>query len=71
MEMNEINDVAHFLFENKITCHIDTLDDDFYNGLIIELHETFLVMNDRVLGETPIAFSTIKNIERFRENGNK
>ena len=67
MEMNEINDVAKFLFEKKDTIHIDTLDLDFYNGLIIELHKTFLVINDRVLGLTPIPFSTIKSIEKFRE----
>ena len=67
MEMNEINDVANFLFKNKLTCHIDTLDNDFYNGLIFELHETFIVINDRVLGLTPISFSEIKSIEKFRE----
>lgn len=65
--MNEINDVANFLFENKLTCHIDTKDDDFYNGLVIELHPTFIVINDRVLGLTPISFSEIKTIEKFRE----
>lgn len=65
--MNEINDVAKFLFENKITTHIDTLDSDFYNGLVIELHPSFIVINDRVLGLTPIAFSEIKSIEKFRE----
>jgi len=67
MEMNEMNDVAKFLFENKITAHIDTRDKDFYNGLIIELHETFIVINDRVLGQTPIAFSEMESIEKFRE----
>jgi hypothetical protein len=69
MEMNEINDVAKFLFENKITCHIDTKDGDFYNGLIIEFNETFIVINDRVLGETPMAFSEIRIIEKFRGGG--
>ena len=66
MEMNEMNDIAKFLFEKKITCHVDTKDGDFYNGLIIELHETFILVNDRMIGETPIAFSEIKNIEKFR-----
>ena len=65
--MNEMNDLAKFLFEKKVTTHVDTLDGDFYNGLIIELHETFILINDRMLGETPIPFSQIKIIERFRE----
>ena len=66
MEMNEMKDVAKFLFENKITIHVDKKDQDFYNGLIIELHETFIVVNDRMIGETPIAFSEIESIEKFR-----
>jgi len=65
-DMNETKDKSLFLFENKITTHIDTKKDTFYNGLIIEFHETFLVINDRMLGRTPIAFSEINNIERFR-----
>jgi len=56
-----------FFFEKRITTHIDTKDNSFYNGLIIELHETFLVINDRIVGETPIAFSEIKKINRFKE----
>jgi len=67
MNENEMNEMVKFLFEKKITTHIDTKDKGFYNGLIIELHETFLVLNDRVLGLTPIAFSEIDNIEKFRE----
>jgi len=66
-EMNDKQDVAKFLFEKKITTHVDTKDKDFYNGLIIELHETFIVINDRMLGLTPILFSEINKIERFRE----
>lgn len=66
-EMNDKQDVAKFLFEKKITTHVDTKDKDFYNGLIIELHETFIVINDRMLGLTPIPFSEINKIERFRE----
>ena len=69
MEMNEINDVIKFLFEKKITTHVDTKGGDFYNGLIIEIHETFIVMNDRVLGETPITISEIDTIDKFREKG--
>lgn len=71
MKKNEINDVAQFLFEHKITSHIDTKDKKFYNGLIIELHKTFIVLNDRILGLTPIAFSNIETITKFREGENE
>lgn len=71
MRCDEIIEVAKFLFENKITAHLDTRDSNFRNGLIIELHETFLVINDRMLGETPIPFSEIGEIEKFREVKNE
>ena len=66
MNENEMIDVANFLFEKKITAHIDTKDLDFYNGLILEINNNFIVINDRFLGDTPIAFSEIKSIEKFR-----
>lgn len=65
MELIELKDKAKFLFDNKITINITTKDRKFYNGLIIELHETLVVINDRVLGLTPIAFSEIKYLGRF------
>ena len=67
MEINEIKDVAKFLFESKIKAHIDTQDKDYFNGSIEELHDTFLILDDRYWGMTPIAFSDIKHIEKFRD----
>jgi len=69
MKINEINDIIQFLFENTIPAHIDTLDNIFYNGLIIEIKETFIVVEDRINGKLPIAISEIKTIEKFREVG--
>ena len=66
MEKNELNEMIEFLFNNKITTHIDSYDGTFYNGLVIEKHETFLVINDRVLGLTPISLSQIKTICKFK-----
>lgn len=71
MEINEVKEVASFLFAHKTTAHIDTKDKDYFNGLIIELHETFLVLNDRYWGMTPIAFSQVENIEKFRSKEEK
>lgn len=66
MDTNELKDKAKFLFDRKIITHVDTKDRSYYNGLIIELHETFIVLLDRVLGETPISFSEIKSIDRYK-----
>lgn len=64
--MNETNEKAKFFFDKKVTIHVDTNSGRFYNGLIIEIHENFILVNDRMLGETPVYFSEIKNLERFR-----
>lgn len=70
MKNDEINDVATFLFNKKITSHIDTKDGGFFNGLIIELHKNFIVLRDRFHGNMPISFSEIKVIEKFRGGNN-
>jgi hypothetical protein len=67
MKMNEMKEMIDFLFSKKITTHVDTIDGGFFNGLIIEVHESLIVINDRILGETPIPTSSILKIERFRE----
>lgn len=67
MENSDVIDVATFLHNNKIFSHIDLVDGTFYNGLIIELSESMLIINDRVLGETPVRVSSINNIRRGRE----
>lgn len=59
---------AGFFFERKSTVHISCADGKFYNGLIIEIvGEEYLIINDRLYGETPVYFSEIKGIENFRE----
>jgi len=61
---------AIFFFERKITIHVSCEKGNFYNGLIIEIHgEEYLLINDRVLGETPVYFSEITTLERFKEEG--
>ena len=67
--MNEMKKKAQFYFENKITIHIDTKDKQFYNGLIIEISETSLIINDRVLGEVYVSFYEIESLEKFRGRG--
>jgi len=57
-----------FFFEKRATIHITCEDGRFYNGLILEISEKLLILQDKVLGETPVFFSEIKNLERFKEN---
>jgi hypothetical protein len=70
--MNETKDTkrrVELFFENKINVHIDTFDNRFYNGIILELGSDFLLIFERVLGKTFILFSEIRNIEPYKERG--
>ena len=68
MTSNEMIKRANFFFERKITIHINCTNGQFYNGLIIEIvGEEYILINDRMLGETPVYFSEIKTLERFKE----
>jgi hypothetical protein len=60
-----------FFFEQKLKVHIDCYSGRFYNGEIIEINSEkyFIILKDRVLGETPIMFEEIQNIEKMREDG--
>ena len=64
--MDEHKNTALFLLERKIIAHIDTKDQNFYNGLIKEVQDIFLTIDDRKLGSISIALSEIKIIGRFR-----
>lgn len=69
MELNELIEKAKFYFEKQVTIHIDTIDNRFFNGIITQISEKHIVVNDRVLGETIIFFSEIKVFERFVGRG--
>lgn len=59
--------LLYFYFSEKVKVHIDTLDNKFYNGLIIEFSDKMIIVNDRVVGEIPIMISNIKIIDKYKE----
>lgn len=62
-----IGKAAYFL-EHNAEVHISSSNGRFYNGYIIKIHEdSYLIINDKIYGETPIFFSEILSIERFKE----
>lgn len=66
MKRDELKIKLKFYFEHKISIHIDTFDNKFYNGLIIELHENFFVLFDKISGDTPISYTEIRNLEKYK-----
>ena len=67
MDIHTIIEIADFLFESQLMAHIDTLDGGFYNGKITSRFQNSLVIEDRVNGPTPLAFSSIKKIDKYKE----
>jgi len=65
-----IHKKAEFFFKKKITIHLKKHDGQFYNGLITEISENHLIINDRMVGETFIDFSEIIYLEPFKERRN-
>ena len=72
MEGNEMIQKAAYFLEHNIEVHVSNSDGRFYNGYIVKIHEdSYLILDDKVYGETPIFFSGIISIERFREKEEK
>jgi len=60
-------DKINLFFERKTKVHI-SCDGRFYNGELIEVHKEkkFLILIDQKIGEIPIMFEEILNIEPVR-----
>jgi len=57
---------AKYFVEHKVKVHLSSSNNRFYNGYIIKINEdSYLIIDDKVYGETPIFFSEILGIERF------
>ena len=63
-------DRIKLFFDRKDLVHI-SCDGRFYNGKIIEVYEDrkFLILIDNKLGEVPILFEEILNIEPYMKEG--
>lgn len=55
-----------FFSDKKLKVHIDTTSDKFYNGIIKEVSEEFIILTDRFIGDVPIFLLEIKKIEEFK-----
>jgi hypothetical protein len=70
MDVIETKRKIELFFTHKINVHIETEDGRFHNGLILELGSDFLLMQERVLGQTFVLFSQIKLVEPYKEKEN-
>lgn len=71
MTRKEMMTKLKFFFDKKIPVHIDNSDKKYYNGCITEIHQDYIVIDDRKLGEMPITISEIEKLERYYTGGEK
>ncbi len=66
-----MNRKLEYFFKNKKRVHI-TCSSRFYNGIIldIDLKKDLLILIDDKIGEVPILFEEIENVETFKEGKN-
>ena len=67
--MKDNERILDYFFEKRKAVHIGCKDLRFYNGKILEINfdKRWVIFIDNVLGEIPILFEEIRNIEPFRE----
>ena len=69
MIRNETEQKLYFYFEKKREIHISCFANRFYNGIILEINQDkgYLILVDKKLGEVPVMFDEILNVEPFLE----
>lgn len=65
MNDNETKTKAQFYSKKKTIIHLKLESDIFYNGIIMEVGNNFLIIHDRFLGDTFVNFSEIKKLEPY------
>jgi len=69
--MNEHSELirkkALFYKNQEIVVHISKTNKWFHNGIIVEIQEDLLILNDEVEGDMPIFFEEIVDIEKRKE----
>lgn len=66
-DISNLTKRALFFMKEKISVHILLKSGFFYNGLIMEVAENeFIILLDRINGETPVFFTEMIKIEKMR-----
>ena len=71
MIRDELFSACEFYHKRATTVHIKIDSELFYNGIIIQLDEKMMILQERMLGETIIFLKDIKSIEPYKERKNE
>ena len=61
--------IAKLYMDKSKAVHVVLKNGSFYNGYITELNSDFFLMNERLLGETPVFFIQIAKLEPYFKEG--
>lgn len=64
---NILKQKIKYYFENKLPVHISLRSTRFLNGKILEFAGDMIIIEDNLLGATPVYFDEIKYVEPFRK----
>ncbi len=62
---------ANIFLKNKWIAHIRDNDHSFYNGILFEANEDYLVIHDRVIGRKKILYVDIIKFVEYVPEGSK
>ena len=67
--INDMIEKVNFFLDKKISVHIEKVNGQWFNGLILECSNKHLILLDRVVGEVYITFIEIIKLEPYKERG--
>jgi len=72
MDMNELmKKKCEFFQDKKTLTHIRKFDGEFYNGIILEIHDDYIIVHDRIIGELIVYFQEIRKLEPYKKLGGR
>jgi hypothetical protein len=68
---DKVLEKVRFYFKNKTIVHIEKINGQWFNGIILEHSNKHLILYDKIVREVFIYFEEITKIEPFKEKGVK
>lgn len=69
MTVDMIREKAEYYFSKKEIVHIKKFNKTYYNGLLKDVSNDFLIIIDRKVGEVFVSLSEIEDFDKFKEIG--
>lgn len=61
---SDIKQRLEVFFKENMSIHIDTIEGLFFNGLILEIKDNYVLLDEKKLGKYPVLYSDIKLLRK-------